>query len=44
MGIPGLFETTIMKMLAKRQDDRYQTAGEVVKELERIGKYNGVTV
>lgn len=44
MGIPGLFETTILKMLAKRPEDRYQTAGEVVRELERIGKYNGVTV
>ena len=44
MGIPGLFETTILKMLAKRPDDRFQTAGELVRELERIGKYNGVTV
>jgi len=44
MGIPGLFETTILKMLAKRPEDRYQTAGEVVRELERIGKYNGVVV
>ena len=44
MGIPGLFEATILKMLAKRPEDRYQTAGDVVRELERIGKYNGVTV
>jgi serine/threonine protein kinase len=44
LGIPGLFEAVILKMLAKRPDDRYQTAGELVAELERIGKYNGVTV
>ncbi len=44
IGIPGMYETTILKMLAKRPDDRFQTAGELVRELERIGKYNGVTV
>ncbi|MFL5340740.1 MAG: protein kinase domain-containing protein [Gemmataceae bacterium] len=44
LGIPGLFEAAVMKMLAKRPDDRFQSAGEMVAELERIGKYNGVTV
>lgn len=44
MGIPGLFEGVILKLLAKRPEDRFQTAKELVKELERIGKYNGVTV
>jgi serine/threonine protein kinase len=44
LGIPGLFEATVMKMLAKRPEDRYQTSGELVRELERIGKYNGVVV
>jgi serine/threonine protein kinase len=44
MGIPGLFEGVVLKLLAKRPEERFQTAGEVVKELERIGKYNGVTV
>jgi serine/threonine protein kinase len=43
LGIPGLFEAVILKMLAKRPEERYQTAGEVVKELERIGKFQGVT-
>ena len=41
IGIPGQFEGVILKLLAKRPEDRYQTAGEVVKELERIGRYNG---
>jgi hypothetical protein len=43
MGIPGLFEGVVLKLLAKRPEERFQTAGELVKELERIGKYNGVT-
>jgi serine/threonine-protein kinase len=44
MGIPGQFEGVVLKLLAKRPEDRFQSAGEVVRELERIGKYNGVTV
>jgi serine/threonine protein kinase len=31
-------------MLAKRPDDRFQTPSALLKDLERIGKYLGVTV
>jgi serine/threonine-protein kinase len=41
MGIPGQFEGVILKLLAKSPEQRFQTAGELVKELERIGRYNG---
>ena len=34
----------VMKMLAKRPDQRYQTASELVKDLERVAKFQGVTV
>jgi serine/threonine protein kinase len=44
MGIPGQFEGVVLKLLAKRPEERYQTAGELVAELERVGKYNGVQV
>lgn len=44
MSIPGLFEGVVLKLLAKRPEERFQSAGELVKELERIGKYNGVLV
>jgi serine/threonine-protein kinase len=43
MAIPGMFEGVVMKLLAKEPKDRYQTAAELVTELERVGKFNGVT-
>ena len=44
MGIPSAFEHAVMKLLAKRPDDRYQSAADWVKELERVGKFNGAPV
>jgi hypothetical protein len=41
MSIPSAFEGLVLKLLAKKPEDRYQTATEVLKELERIGKFNG---
>ncbi|HEV3079052.1 MAG TPA: FHA domain-containing serine/threonine-protein kinase [Gemmataceae bacterium] len=38
MSIPPAFEGTVLKMLAKRPEDRYATADKLVVELERIGK------
>jgi serine/threonine-protein kinase len=44
MGINDSFQSAVLKMLAKRQQDRFQTAGEMLKELERIGKMEKVPV
>ena len=33
----------IVKLLAKRPEDRFQTATEYLKELERIGKFSGAS-
>ena len=44
MSIPLGFEGIILKLLAKRPEDRYSSASELLKELERVGKFNGVTV
>ena len=43
MTIPSTFEGVVLKLLAKEPKQRFQTADELVFELERIGKYNGVT-
>jgi pSer/pThr/pTyr-binding forkhead associated (FHA) protein len=34
----------VLKLLAKRPEDRYASAAELLKELERVGRLNGVTV
>jgi pSer/pThr/pTyr-binding forkhead associated (FHA) protein len=44
MSIPDLFEGTVLRMLAKRPEDRYQTAAELLKDLERVAKYQGVAL
>lgn len=43
MSIPPMFEGIVVKLLAKEPKDRYQTATELLKELERVGKFSGVT-
>jgi serine/threonine protein kinase len=44
LSIPDLFEGTVLKMLAKRPDDRFQTPAELLAELERVAKYQGLTI
>ncbi|HEX5271277.1 MAG TPA: FHA domain-containing serine/threonine-protein kinase [Gemmataceae bacterium] len=44
MSIPGQFEGVVMKLLAKRPEDRYQTAADLLREVERVAKFSGVTV
>jgi serine/threonine-protein kinase len=44
MSIPSQFEGVVLKLLAKRPDDRYQTARELLAELTRVAKLQGVTV
>ncbi len=42
LSIPDLFEDLVLRMLAKRPEDRYQTPKELLKDLTRIGKYHAV--
>jgi serine/threonine-protein kinase len=44
MSVPGQFEALVLKLLSKRPEDRYQTAAELLRELERVAKLNGMTV
>jgi serine/threonine-protein kinase len=44
MSIPHRFESVVLKLLAKRSEDRYQTATEMLAELDKIGRISGVSV
>jgi Protein kinase domain/Inner membrane component of T3SS, cytoplasmic domain len=44
LSIAGLFEGVVMKMLAKRPEDRFQTADDLLFHIDRAVKYQGVTV
>jgi serine/threonine-protein kinase len=44
MAIPDLFQGTVLKMMAKRPEERFQTARELLSDLERVGRFAGVTV
>ena len=43
MGIPDLFQGTVLKLLAKRPEERFQTAKELLADLDRVGKFSGVS-
>jgi serine/threonine protein kinase len=44
MSIPGQCEGIVLKLLAKRPEERYQTAAELLQELERVAKLNGLPI
>jgi serine/threonine protein kinase len=44
LSIPDAMEGIVLKMLAKRPDDRFQSAADLLKNLERAGKYQGVKI
>jgi serine/threonine protein kinase len=43
MGVPDLFQGVVLKCLAKRPEERYPTAKELLTDLERVGKFAGVS-
>jgi serine/threonine protein kinase len=44
MSIPDRFQGAVLRLMAKRPEDRFPTAKELLGELNRIGKLAGVTV
>ncbi|HMF16419.1 MAG TPA: FHA domain-containing serine/threonine-protein kinase [Gemmataceae bacterium] len=44
LSIPDMFQGAVLKLLAKRPQERYQTAAELLKDLERVGKFAGVAL
>jgi serine/threonine-protein kinase len=44
LSIPDMFEGVVLRMLAKRPEDRFQTPAQLVTDLERVAKFQNVTV
>jgi serine/threonine protein kinase len=44
MSIPEQCQGIVLKLLNKRPDDRYQTATDLLRDLERVAKVNGLKV
>ena len=44
MSIPDAFQAVILRLLAKRPEDRYPSADELLQELERVARYQGLTI
>jgi serine/threonine-protein kinase len=44
LAIPDLFEGTVLRMLAKRPEDRFASAGNLLADLERVAKFQGLTL
>lgn len=42
--IPSALEDMVVRLLAKRREDRYQTATELLAQLEIIGKTQGIAI
>jgi serine/threonine protein kinase len=43
LSVPDMFQDIVLRMIAKRPEDRYQTPAELLKDLERVGKFQNVT-
>jgi len=44
LSVPELFEKMVLKLLARRPEERYQSARELLDELEQMASVHGVTV
>ena len=42
LSINEMFQDTVLKMLAKRPDDRFENPGDLLRTLDRIGRYANV--
>jgi serine/threonine protein kinase len=44
LSIPDQFEGTVLQMLARRPEERFQSAKDLVTQIERVAKFQGMTV
>jgi serine/threonine-protein kinase len=42
LSVDDMFQDLVMRMIEKRPDDRYQTPADLLRDLERIGRYNSL--
>ena len=42
LSVDDMFQDLVMRMIAKNPEDRYQTPRELLRDLNRIGKYNSL--
>jgi serine/threonine protein kinase len=43
LAIPPMFEGIVLRMLNKRPEDRFETPSDLLRDLERVGKFHGVS-
>jgi serine/threonine protein kinase len=44
LSIPERFEGTVLTMLAKKPENRFQSAGELLEDLERMARFQNVEI
>jgi serine/threonine protein kinase len=44
LAVPDLLEGIVLRLLAKRPDDRYKTPSDLIRELQRSAKFNGISL
>ena len=44
LSIPDMFEDIVMRMLSKRPEDRHQTPAALLKDLERVQKFQNISL
>jgi hypothetical protein len=44
LAIPDLFEGVVVRLLARRPDDRYPTATALLADLEKVAKFQGLAL
>lgn len=44
LSVPDMFEGLVLRMLAKKPEDRFATPAQLINDLERIAKFQGMTM
>ncbi|MFQ5732912.1 MAG: protein kinase [Planctomycetaceae bacterium] len=44
LSIPDMFQDVVLRMLSKRSEDRFQTPTDLLTDLHRVGKFQGVAI